>query len=97
MKLFGELSRRYGADMLAGSYNKLRGLVAGVKATEKDESADLLQWALQALLVQLLREEAKPSQFTSDTFSKGKVRMARPPGYKCVWANVQLCSKCSLS
>ena len=72
MKLFGELTRRYGADMLAGSYGKLRLLVNAAKATEKDTSSDLLVWALQALLVQLLRDEAKPAQFTMDTFSKAK-------------------------
>ena len=73
MGLFLELSKRYGQDLVSGSYGKLRLLVMGVKGSgDVEDVGVLLVWALEALLVQLLREEAKASDFTQDTFSKSK-------------------------
>lgn len=69
--LISELDRRFGRDVLSGSYNKVRLLVCACQQKTGDGKEQFV-WALQSLLVMLVRKDAGVAEFTVSTFSKGK-------------------------
>lgn len=69
--LISEIDRRFGRDVLSGSYNKVR-LLVGACQQKTGDGKEQFVWALQTLLVMLVRKDATVAEFTVTTFSKGK-------------------------
>lgn len=69
--LISEIDRNFGRDVLSGSYNKVRLLVSACQQ-KSGGGKEQFVWALQTLLVMLLRKDAGVAEFTVSTFSKGK-------------------------
>jgi hypothetical protein len=62
------LERRFGYDVLTGSYNKLRMLANGCQK----QGTGALQWALETMYIVLLRGTLDVSDFKNETFLKGR-------------------------
>ena len=62
------IERRFGFDVLTGSYNKLRMLATGCTKV----GASGMEWCVESMYMSLLRQSLEPADFKNDTFLKGK-------------------------
>ena len=67
--LLGDIDRRWGMDVLSGSYNKMRLLIQGCQ-NKGDEPSVLVSWCLETMMTMLMRKDYAPSAFTVTQFSK---------------------------
>ena len=67
-ELLSLIERRFGFEVLTGSYNKLRMLANGC---HKSGSTGL-EWCLETMYMALLRKNLEPGDFKNETFLKGK-------------------------
>lgn len=70
-RMIGEIDRRFGRDVLSGSYSKLRLLCSGCQNKSSDVSV-LVQWCLETMLVMLSRKDCNPNDFTVTQFSRAR-------------------------
>ena len=68
-KLVGEIDRRFGREVLSGSYNKLRLLIQGCQGKGSDVNT-LVSWSLETMLIMLMRKEFTVNDFTVTQFAK---------------------------
>ncbi len=69
--LLSEIDRRFGREVLSGSYNKVRLLIQGCQNKASDHGV-LVSWCLETMLVMLSRRDCAPADFTVAQFSKGR-------------------------
>ena len=70
-RAIGLIDRKFGFDVLSGSYNKMLRLMQGThsKVAKQD---DLILWSLQSMYVLLKRGECTRDDFKCDNFIKAK-------------------------
>ena len=69
--MVGEIDRRFGREVLSGSYSKLRLLFSGCQNRSSDVSV-LVEWCVETMLVMLTRKDCSPTDFTVSQFTKGR-------------------------